>query len=468
MKVRTATIRHRPAMLAALSATAICGAALLTACAPGGTSQSVAQSLASATAFNPNQKVTITISDGWGTTGTGATFGDVIKAFEAKYPNVTVDRESTDYASYQQTINTLGSSPNPPDVLMLETSGYGQGFYQFVQAGLLLPLDSYAKEYGWTTRFGAASNLDVFRFDAADHNQWGQGNLYGVPEQNSMITVFYNKELLAKAGISAVPSTFAQFEQSLAAAKAKGITPIAESSTYIHTEMALWDSFVTSSAAVNDWVYGDKGASFASPANVKAAQTLADWQQAGYFEPGVEGESDDNAVALFDSGKTLYYIEGSWDAGAVQSALGANAGAFRLPSATAGATAPVGGGLTTPLVISSKSKHPAVAAAFINYFLSVQNSDYLFDNGWGIPGASVSPSTAASPSLTSQILALLTPEEAPGGAGTTPFLDWSTPTFTDMLPTYLQNLAAGHTSAAGFTSLVQSQWSTFQQQRSSS
>src|SRR5262249_35412623 len=157
-------------------------------CAPGSSGGGPAVSAGPVTTgFDTSKPVTITVSDGWGKTGTGAVFGDVITKFEQKYPNVTINRETTDYASYQQSIITRGSSPNPPDVMMLETSGYGQGFYQFVRAGLLVPLDGYAQAYGWNSRFGSSSTLDVFRFDTAKNNQWGSGSLYGVPEQNSMI-----------------------------------------------------------------------------------------------------------------------------------------------------------------------------------------------------------------------------------------------------------------------------------------
>ena len=134
-----------------------------------------------------------------------------------------------------------------------------------------------------------------------------------------MVTVFYNKKLLSQAGITSAPTSFADFEASLKAAKAKGITPIAQSNSYIHLLMALWDAGVAKSSDVNDWIYGNDGATFATDANNKAAQTIADWQKAGYFQDGVSGASDSDASALFLGGKSLYYIEGSWMAGAVDS-----------------------------------------------------------------------------------------------------------------------------------------------------
>lgn len=410
------------------------------------------------------EKVTITVADGWGATGTGEVFGQVIKNFEQKYPNVTVERQTTDYNTYQQSINLKGASSNPPDVMMLETSGYGQGFYNFASAGLLLPLDDYAQAYGWADRFGDDANLNVFRFDPANHNQWGSGVLYGLPEQNAQIGVFYNKKLFSQAGLTTVPTTFEEFEQSLAAAKDNGITPIAESSTFIHLEMALWDSFVDSADDVNNWIYGASG-SFADPANLKAATAIRDWLANGYFQDGAVGTSDSDAASLFLAGKAMYYIEGSWMSGGVEGNLKDDGGWFPFPSSSP--TSPIGGGLTTPLVISAKSAHPDVAAAFLDYFTGEEASRYLFENGWGLPGAQVPSSLAAEGSITAQIIESLAAVEGPGGGGTTPFLDWANPEFTSTLPSELQKLAAGQQSPEDFVNGIQETWQQFHDKRTS-
>jgi raffinose/stachyose/melibiose transport system substrate-binding protein len=323
-------------------------------------------------------------------------------------------------------------------------------------------LDKYSQAYGWADRFGNDANLDVFRFDPDNHNQWGSGVLYGVPEQNAQIGVFYNKKLLQEAGVTDVPTTFEEFEQSLAAAKAKGITAIEESSTFIHLQMALWDSFVDSSDGVNNWVYGVSG-SFADPANLKAAQTIQAWASKGYFQDGAIGTSDSDAASAFLAGKALYYVEGSWMSGGVESNLKADGGWFPFPSSSR--TSPIGGGLTTPLVISSKTKHPDVAAAFLDYFTGTEASAYLFQNGWGLPGAQVPISLAVPGSITAQIIESLAAVEGPNGGGTTPFLDWANPEFTSALPTELQKLAAGQQTPEDFVNGIQHTWSQFHDKR---
>lgn len=436
----------------------------LAACAPGGSGGGTVTNGPVTAGFDTETPVTITVSDGWGETGTGEVFGQVLDAFEAKYPNVTIERDTTDYNSYTNSITLKATSPNPPDVMMLTTTGYGQGFYDFVRSGLLVPLDGYADAYGWQDRVGSDSALDVFRFDTAKDNLWGSGDLYGVPEQNNIIAVFYNKDLLKQAGFDTPPTTFEEFEQSLAAAKAAGLVGVSESSTYIHTEMALWAAFADKASQVNDWIYG-AGGSFGDAANLKAAQTIQDWQAAGYFQDGASGTSDSDAAGLFLSGGAMYYIEGSWMAGGVDGELGDNGGVFLLPSVSD--TSPVGGGLSTPLVINSKSQHQDVAAGLLDFILSEESSDQLYSGGWGVPGGLVSSPDLASGPTSAAVLELIGQVQA-SGSGTVPFLDWAAPQFTTMMPSNLQSMAAGQITAQQYVDAIQAEWESFQKTRTGS
>jgi raffinose/stachyose/melibiose transport system substrate-binding protein len=252
--------------------------------------------------------------------------------------------------------------------------------------------------------------------------------------------------------------------QTLQGAKAHGVTPIEESSTFIHTEMALWDSFASSADQVNNWIYGASG-TFAGPENLKASQTIQDWTTNGYFETGAVGTTDSDAAAAFLGGKAMYYIEGSWMSGGVEGSLKADGGWFPFPSVSP--NSPVGGGPTTPLVIPANSKHQDVAAAFLNFFQSQQQTDFMFQQGWGLPGAQISQSLTTAGTPTAAIVAALAKAEGPGGGGTTPFIDWANPQYSTELSGELQSLAAGHQSAAAFTDKIQGEWTQFHNERKS-
>jgi raffinose/stachyose/melibiose transport system substrate-binding protein len=117
-------------------------------------------------------------------------------------------------------------------------------------------------------------------------------------------------------------------------------------------------------------------------------------------------------------------------------------------------------------VISAKSKHQDVAAAFLDFFISEEITDYLYMEGWGIPGATLSSTDLATGPTSASILKML--DEIRSGPGTTPFLDWAAPSFGTDLPTNLQALGTGEITPEEYTKKIQAEWSEFQQQRKSS
>lgn len=417
----------------------------------------------SADAQGASAKVTITVADGWGDTPAVANaFKAVVQKFEKAYPNVTVDLETEGSDSYNESINLRAASANPPDVFMLSTAGYGPGFYDLAKAGDLQPLDNDVKTYGWDHRYSKTA-LQVFRLNAKT-GQWGTGTLYGLPEQNTVIGVFYNKKILKSLGWSSAPSSFAQFEKTLAAAKAKGITPIAATKdAYVHDEVALWDAFAPSAASVNNWVYGLSG-SFADAANVKALDTLVAWQNAGYLQAGSEGTAYETAVNTLTGGQALYFFAGPWLDSTVQTALGKNGGFFVLPSVSK--MSPVGGGPSSPLVISSKSKYQTVDAEFLNFFSSVKESSFLVASGWGPTGANVPPSAAPASSLDAVVLKILDRVESPNGPGTTPYINWASPQINNDIYSGLEELIGGTVSPQKYAASIQKDWVQFKSQRS--
>jgi raffinose/stachyose/melibiose transport system substrate-binding protein len=415
-----------------------------------------------AAAQSSGAKVSITIADGWGDTPAVAkAFQAVVNNFEKAYPNVTVNLETEGSNSYNESINLKAASANPPDVFMLSTAGYGPGFYDLAKAGDLQPLDKDVKAYGWDERYSKTA-LQVFRLNVKT-GQWGTGSLYGLPEQNTVIGVFYNKKILKSLGWSSPPTSFAQFEKTLSAAKAKGITPIAATKdAYVHDEVALWDAFAPSAASVNNWVYGISG-SFSGAANIKALDTLAAWQNAGYLQAGSEGIAYETAVNSLTGGQALYFFAGPWLDSTVQSALGKNGGFFELPSVSK--MSPVGGGPSSPLVISSKSKYQEVDADFLNFFSSVKESAFLVASGWGPTGANVPATAAPASSLDAVVLKVLGRVEAPNGPGTTPYINWASPAINNDIYSGLEELIGGTVTPQKYAAAIQKDWVQFKSQR---
>ena len=376
-------------------------------------------------------------------------------AFMAKYPNVTIKRTAKNFDDYVATIKLAASAPDAPDVFQ-GNEGY-QVDAALAKAALMLPLDDYAKAYGWDTRFGSSQTLDVLRW-SSDGTTWTKGPLWGIPQKAEVLGAFYNKNALQKLGLS-VPTTFAEFELSLATANAKGVPGIVvgglDGWPLGHIFMILQALFEDPQQIAN-WTFGVAGSNFDTPGTQKAASVLQDWATKGYFAKGYAGIGQDNAAARFAKGEGLYFLTGPWENGTF-APMGTNVGFFTMPGPDTATASHTTGSPSLPFHISSKSKHADVAAAYLDFITSPQAANVVAKNG-DLPAAPLADTSvvAAGTSLAAIINGL----EAKSRAGLlTPYLDWATPTMGDTLFGDLQKLMAGKLTPAQFTAEVQSDWS---------
>ena len=442
----------------ARSLTAVLVAAILAlmaaACGSPGSSNggSAASGLAS-TSFDTSKKVTITMWDTENSPGPSKALNELISQFEQKYPNVTVDRTVKNFDDYMATIKLAASSDNAPDVFQGNEGSVDQAL---VKAHLIVPLDSLAKAYGWDNRFGSSAALNPLRW-SADGQHWGTGDLWGVAQKAEVLGVFYNKATMKRLGIK-VPTTFAEFEQSLAAAKAGGVPPIMVGNLdrwpMGHVFMVLQSRFDDPTAIAN-WTYGRPGSTFDDAGTRKAASILEQWGTKGYFENGFNGVSQTAAAARFGKGEGLYFITGPWENQTFAGPLKDGVGFFPLPSVDGSAGAPTTGSLSLPYHISAKSQNKAVAAAFINWITDPHAAGIVISNG-DLPaatpeGASVDPKSSL------ESISQAWGEKSKAGT-LTPYLDWATPTMGDTLFGGLQQLSEGKVTPDQFAAAVQKDW----------
>ncbi|MGZ4150302.1 MAG: extracellular solute-binding protein, partial [Actinomycetota bacterium] len=369
-------IAVRGRILLVLSLVAIAAAA----CTPGRkvTQASVPPPPAS-TGVTETGPVTLTVWDQ--ESGKVSKVWDQLNAeFEQKYPNVTINRVNRDFGELKTLLKLAIQGPHAPDVVEANQGWPDMG--GLVKAGLLLPLDNYAKAYGWDQR--VSQNVLAVSSWTPDGKQFGTGNLFGYTTMGEIVGVYYNKQMLSDLGLT-VPTTMAEFEQDLAAAKQAGQVPIQfgnnDAFPGIH-EYAVIQDQLSSVSDLTDFIFGSQGGqlSFDTPGNLQAATTLQDWSQKGYFTPGFGGGGYDTAVANFAKGQGLFMITGNW----IVANLGAdnrNFGFFLMPPAQAGGPPVATGGAGFPLAITTGSQHPDVAAAYIDWMTSNHASDLLLPAG---------------------------------------------------------------------------------------
>lgn len=274
--------------------------------------------------------------------------GSIAQA-EKQVPGVTIKdivSPSTDRDSYAKQLRASGQFP---DLLQSITPS------TFAPAGLIAP---YPQD--WVN----ANFLDPMG------NAY-KGKVY-IPPTNSQIIpmVFFNKSLFAQAGISAAPTTWAEFMADCAKLKAHGITPM---------ELGGSDSFAASmplTGILSADVLGKNpnwlqqryaGKVHFTDANVETA--VAKYRAMvtdGYFEQGALSVSYADSITNFTAGKTAMYMMGSWFLGSIPKATAANFGSFLTPTDDGSVVVPyaVGGSMAVSSSAPDKAKATAFAEAW--------------------------------------------------------------------------------------------------------
>jgi len=149
------------------------------------------------------------------------------------------------------------------------------------------------------------------------------GKLLSMPFNSSTPVLYWNKELLAKAGLdpNKPPTTWPELgemaKKAIAAGAKCGFTPQWQTWTMIENYGA-WHNLPYATKA-NGFGGTDIELKFNDPARVKFIQMLADWGKDKTF---VYGGREGKSTALFTSGDCVFHIASSATASAIDKALG--------------------------------------------------------------------------------------------------------------------------------------------------
>jgi raffinose/stachyose/melibiose transport system substrate-binding protein len=166
--------------------------------------------------------------------------------------------------------------------------------------------------------------------------------------------------------------------------------------------------------------------------------------------------SRDDAVATFGKGGALFTLTGTWLQQPLQDALGDDVG-FTTLTSDDGKPATTGGqGLAW--AITSKSAHPDVAAAYIDFVTNAKAAQVLLDSG-NLPTVLPAGYEPKAGTLAADIATRY--RETQKADGVVPYLDYTTPTFYDTITTGMQELLGGQTDPQQFVDALQKDYATF-------
>ncbi|PYE56532.1 ABC transporter substrate-binding protein [Deinococcus yavapaiensis] len=264
---------------------------------------------ASAQSTYKGPKVTITFLHGF-TGPDRPVMEQLIKDFNEKNANIEVRAQAQPWGTTWQQLPTLVARGNAPDVVVINEDQVTQ----FIARGALTPLTAADLKAGGINKSAFYGPL----FKTADY----EGKSYGVPVSSTAYVMFYNKDLMAKNGITKVPTTRAEFTAAVRACTSDTAGKKPGQAGFDATKLNTWgvslyNNWVGSRAAYaailqnGGSLTDSKGnANFNSAKAVSAVQYLVDLVQ----KEGVarKNSTEEAELAAFSQGKVCFFPSGQW------------------------------------------------------------------------------------------------------------------------------------------------------------
>ncbi len=293
-------------------------------------------------------------------------------AFEAKYPDVTVEYTTVPTNNYSSAMSSRLTAGNV-DVLVaapVEVPDY---------AADSKGNDALAAEAGTFLDLTDEPFMDNFTPSVVESLLY-DGKNYVVPTGLSYYTgVYYNKDLFAELGLE-IPTTWDEFIAVCEAIKAAGIAPLGIGGK------DSWPAGLTMLAAV-------QGAYPTAESKLELAASLWDGSTKlddpamvdildkvetmyGYAEANFSGVSYSQIPSEFANGTVAMTPDGTWNAPTITAAVGENFefGYFPIPTSDDPANnATLGGKVEIRIAIASSTKNKTAALAYLEFYSDPEN-----------------------------------------------------------------------------------------------
>jgi multiple sugar transport system substrate-binding protein len=230
---------------------------------------------------------------------------------------ITVDLQVIDWNSIDQQVSTMIQNNQPPDVLNLNS------FSSYAKDGLLYSADEALSPKTREDFLEAFARGGTYR-----------DTLYGFPILASARAFFYNRDLLARAGVAEPPRTWDEFVQAARKVQATGgdaigyALPLGPEEAQAEWSIWMWNNG-------GDWKSGDAW-TINSEKNVQTLQflaALANTYKVTQVNPGKTNRTD-GAFQLFKDGKVGMVMGFSPLAAQLDAEKKVNYGVTQMPSNT--------------------------------------------------------------------------------------------------------------------------------------
>lgn len=273
-------------------------------------------------------------------------FEGMANDFSSAHPDIHVKIEVVPWDNLEQRITTDIAGGTAPDIALIGT----RWLVDFVKNDVAEPLDSYL-----TPEFKARF-LENFLGPSTI-----SGKIYGLPVAASARAMYYNTDLLAKAGIQDPPENWDTLVADAKKIKTLGndIYGFAIQGKEIETDAYWYYSLWTHGGEL---IEGTKSG-IASPAAVAALSLYRSLIDEGLTEPNPTGCNRQDVERLFKQGRIGMILTGPWLRGQIKTdAPNLNYGIAPIPAGTTKATY----GVTDSMMLFKSSQQKEIAWQFLS------------------------------------------------------------------------------------------------------
>ncbi|MDQ2837094.1 MAG: extracellular solute-binding protein [Actinomycetota bacterium] len=238
---------------------------------------------------------------------------------------------------------------------------------------------------------GAFANLTAAKGQFENSASWLQGltdsgtspdgKLEAVPYYAGSRVVIYRKDLFAKAGITAAPTTLSELTADLDKVKAANASDKNFSAFYMPGK--YWYAAMSFVYGAGGKIADQQGGKWTGELeSSQAQQGLAAWQKLTSYSVGGSTKDESDQDAIMSQGHTGAILGNGWEVGAVtdpktgKPALAPDLATFPLPSDTAGKYTPsfLGG---SDLAVPAKAPDAGLGASWIKYYTDTTSQTAL-------------------------------------------------------------------------------------------
>lgn len=282
--------------------------------------------------------------------------------YEKAHPDITINLEFVPYeALHDKIVAARGAGSKGYDVVLFDDMWPAE----FSRFNMLKDVSDYFTPDVKSKIFAGALNTVTWK-----------DKQYGMPWILDTKYLYYNKAMLAKAGITTPPQSWQQVMEQSQILKQKGIVKYPLVWSWSQAEALVCDYTTMVSAFKGDF-YQDGKLTFNAPGAIKAVQFMKDSLDKGVTNPNSNEYLEEDVRKVFSNGDAAFALNWTYMYNLAndpkQSKVAGDIGIMPAPGEAPGEVASMNGSMG--LGVTQTSSHPEQAWDYITYLTSqpVQN-----------------------------------------------------------------------------------------------